>query len=278
MNAFHDVAEAARSEAEQFRRLAEEARAVRDRHRDALETIRQERELLRETAETARSASEEARSASEEARVAAEAARHAVVDAVRATAATLNASLDQMKVVEEMRRTLREIRDVNKLEPNEARVGDGPQSCVHNGTASAGPIEHSRRVWARFAEAPLSRIDSPCEGGGYVPPSFLPRGDASPENSHAVHHRRRAVDRVVTRVRRDLHDRLVRPCAVGHRARAVPGRAAERATHAGIAAPQDGECPVTSAIAAINSPGSSGLATCAWKPAARARVRSSARA
>jgi hypothetical protein len=41
-----------------------------------------------------------------------------MVDAVRATAETLNATLDEMKVVEEMRRTLREIRDVNKLDSN----------------------------------------------------------------------------------------------------------------------------------------------------------------
>jgi hypothetical protein len=38
--------------------------------------------------------------------------------AFRATTDTLNASLEQMKVVEEMRRTLREIKDVNQLEPN----------------------------------------------------------------------------------------------------------------------------------------------------------------
>ena len=50
--------------------------------------------------------------AGEEARVATDAARHAVVDAVRATADALSASLEQMQVVEEMRRrTLREIRD-----------------------------------------------------------------------------------------------------------------------------------------------------------------------
>ena len=104
-------AEAATNEAEQFRRLAEEAREVRDHHREALETIRQEREQLRDTAETARTASEEARGA-------AEAARQAVVDEVRATAETLNATLDEMKVVEEMRRTLREIRDVNHLDSN----------------------------------------------------------------------------------------------------------------------------------------------------------------
>ena len=50
--------------------------------------------------------------AGEEARVATDAGRHAVVDAVRATADALSASLEQMQVVEEMRRrTLREIRD-----------------------------------------------------------------------------------------------------------------------------------------------------------------------
>ncbi len=41
-----------------------------------------------------------------------------MVDAVRATADALNASLEQMKVVEEMRRTLREIRAVNTLDSN----------------------------------------------------------------------------------------------------------------------------------------------------------------
>lgn len=105
------AAESARNEAEEFRRLAEETREVRDHHRDALESIREERERLRETAEVARSASEEARSA-------AEAAREAVVDAVRATAASLDATLAQMKVVEEMRRTLREIKDAGELESN----------------------------------------------------------------------------------------------------------------------------------------------------------------
>jgi hypothetical protein len=41
-----------------------------------------------------------------------------VVDAVRATADTMSASLEQMQVVEDMRRTLREIRDVHKLDSN----------------------------------------------------------------------------------------------------------------------------------------------------------------
>ncbi len=104
-------AELARNEAEEVRRLAEEGREARDRQREALETSRQERERLRDDAETARVAGEDARGA-------AEAARQAVVDAVRATAETLDATLAHMKVVEEMRRTLREIQDVKALDPN----------------------------------------------------------------------------------------------------------------------------------------------------------------
>ena len=46
------------------------------------------------------------------------AAREAVVDTVRATADALSASLEQMQLVEDMRRTLREVRDHNKLESN----------------------------------------------------------------------------------------------------------------------------------------------------------------
>jgi cell fate (sporulation/competence/biofilm development) regulator YmcA (YheA/YmcA/DUF963 family) len=37
---------------------------------------------------------------------------------VHATADALQATLEHMKVVEEMRRTLRDIRDVNKLDSN----------------------------------------------------------------------------------------------------------------------------------------------------------------
>jgi len=103
--------EAARNEAEQVRQLAEDARDVRDQQREALEAIRQEHEQLRDTAETARATNEQNRGA-------AEAARHAVVDGVRATADTLDATLEHMKVVEEMRRTLRDIRDVHKLDSN----------------------------------------------------------------------------------------------------------------------------------------------------------------
>jgi cell fate (sporulation/competence/biofilm development) regulator YmcA (YheA/YmcA/DUF963 family) len=47
-----------------------------------------------------------------------EAARLAAMDAVQVTAETLQATLESMKVVEEMRRTLRDIRDVIKLDSN----------------------------------------------------------------------------------------------------------------------------------------------------------------
>jgi len=104
-------AEAARNDAEQVRQVAEDARDVRDQQREALETIRQEQEQLRHTAETARAANEQNRGA-------AEAARHAVVDGVRATADTLNTTLEHMKVVEQMRRTLRDIGDVYKRDSN----------------------------------------------------------------------------------------------------------------------------------------------------------------
>jgi hypothetical protein len=40
------------------------------------------------------------------------------MDAVNATAEALQATLEQMHMVEEMRRTLRDIRDVNKLPSN----------------------------------------------------------------------------------------------------------------------------------------------------------------
>jgi hypothetical protein len=40
------------------------------------------------------------------------------VDAVRATADALNASLEQMQIVEEMRRTLRDVKDLDELDSN----------------------------------------------------------------------------------------------------------------------------------------------------------------
>jgi len=96
-------AESARNEAERLRRLAEDAREVRDHHRESLELVRREQEWLRNVGERARAAAEEARAAGE-------AARQAVVDAVGATAAALRANLEQMQVVEDMRRALRDLR------------------------------------------------------------------------------------------------------------------------------------------------------------------------
>ena len=91
--------------------MAEEARDVRERQRQALEAVRQERERLREAGEMARNAGEEGRAT-------AEIIRQAVIDAVHATGETLTATLEHMQVVEEMRRTLRDVRDVNKLDSN----------------------------------------------------------------------------------------------------------------------------------------------------------------
>jgi hypothetical protein len=136
-----------------FRRLAEEAREVRDHHCEAIETVRQERERLRETAESvriagedARVAAETARAAIEEARVATDAARQAVVGAVRAIADALNASLEHMRVVEDMRRTLCEITDVNKVDSNQRG-----QSCPQRYSAFRLESQRVVHAGARFA-------------------------------------------------------------------------------------------------------------------------------
>lgn len=105
------AAECARNEAEQLRRLAEEAREARDAQREALEKVRQEREDLRDTAEAARRDRELKRAE-------AETARQAAVEAMHETTNMLAMALDQMKVVEEMRRTLRHIKDVGKPDAN----------------------------------------------------------------------------------------------------------------------------------------------------------------
>jgi hypothetical protein len=103
--------ECARNEAEHLRHLAEEAREARDVQREALETVRQEREQLRTLAEAARSVSEVKRAA-------AETARQAAVEAMHETTDILAIALNQMKVVEEMRRALRDIKDVRKPDTN----------------------------------------------------------------------------------------------------------------------------------------------------------------
>jgi hypothetical protein len=103
-------AECARNEAEQLRHRAEEAREARDVRREALEKVRHEREQLRDIAEAARRVSEVKRAE-------AETARQTAVAAMHDTADVLAIALDQMKVVEAMRRTLRDIKDVRKPDP-----------------------------------------------------------------------------------------------------------------------------------------------------------------
>jgi cell fate (sporulation/competence/biofilm development) regulator YmcA (YheA/YmcA/DUF963 family) len=101
-------AEDARNRAEQFRRAAEEAREMRDQHRASDEAIRQAQERVRESAEAARTATEQARFAAEH-------ARGIAMASVVATAENLKVALDQMTLVEELRRTLRDLRDIDKL-------------------------------------------------------------------------------------------------------------------------------------------------------------------
>jgi hypothetical protein len=91
-------AEAVSSAAEEARDLAENARERCERDREALETSRQEREHAREVAEATRVASEAAR-------VEAEVERRVAVGDVVTAADILRATLEQMKAVEEMRRT-----------------------------------------------------------------------------------------------------------------------------------------------------------------------------
>lgn len=107
----HDanVAVAEASDGEQSRRLAEEQRQLRERDREASEVNRQTKEQLRDAAESARAAAEEARLAAED-------ARHAVVDSVRTTSETLRITLKQMTKIEEMRRSLLNLRDADDSE------------------------------------------------------------------------------------------------------------------------------------------------------------------
>ena len=51
---------------------------------------------------------------------------------------------------------------------------------------------------------------------------------------HAVHHRRHSPDRLAARRRRNVHDRRVRPCVLGHRRRVIRRRPAGRPSIAGI--------------------------------------------
>jgi cell fate (sporulation/competence/biofilm development) regulator YmcA (YheA/YmcA/DUF963 family) len=105
------AAESARNTAEQLRQSAESTRGVREQQREALHDVWHERERVRDTEEAARVASEKTR-------IAAERDREAAMDAMHATAQGLGDTLDRMEVVEDLRRTLRNIRDVNKLDAN----------------------------------------------------------------------------------------------------------------------------------------------------------------
>ena len=105
-----EKAESGRNEAERFRRLAEEAREVRDHHREALEAVRQEQERLREASEAARNAGERKRERPPMPRVT------RLWTLFTPAPKRMQTTLENMKVVEEMRRTLREIRDLNKLD------------------------------------------------------------------------------------------------------------------------------------------------------------------
>jgi hypothetical protein len=85
---------------------------MRDQHRASDEAIRQAQERVRESAEAARTATEQARFAAEH-------ARGIAMASVVATAENLKVALDQMTLVEELRRTLRDLRDIDKLDrPN----------------------------------------------------------------------------------------------------------------------------------------------------------------
>ena len=90
-----DTAESAATEAERAREVAEDAR--------------QEHERAREHAETARKAGESAR-------ITADAERDVALESVHDTAETLKLTLEHMKVVEDLRRTVHAM-----------KTGEGPE-------------------------------------------------------------------------------------------------------------------------------------------------------
>ena len=104
-------AEAARREAEQVRRVAEVTRETSEHDRKTAEVVR----------EGPRRAPTSGRDSARRRRRGAACGRGRAprrVDSVNATAESLKTTLEQMSVVEEMRRMLREIRDTKKLDPN----------------------------------------------------------------------------------------------------------------------------------------------------------------
>jgi hypothetical protein len=79
-------------------------------------------ERHRRQAEGVREKGETARATGEEAAAAADAACHTAMDAVNAAAETLQATLGDMTVVEEIRRTLRDLWDANGPDSDGART------------------------------------------------------------------------------------------------------------------------------------------------------------
>jgi hypothetical protein len=92
--------ERAGTEAQRLRQRAEEAREASERDRESLERIRQEEERTRHRGEADRVAAELARGAADH-------GRGAALEAVRDTTVLLQATLEQMKVVEDLRRGYR---------------------------------------------------------------------------------------------------------------------------------------------------------------------------
>jgi hypothetical protein len=93
------LAEASRAHAEQLREIAERSREDAEALREVVEALRRDREQLREALDAERATGEQKR-------IAAEAIRQEMLETVRATAESLEQTAAQMKVVEDMRRTL----------------------------------------------------------------------------------------------------------------------------------------------------------------------------
>ena len=94
------AADDVRADTEHLRRVAEDNRAVVEAHRQQEETRRETGERRRESAETARTTAEGERAAAER-------IRHDAMVTLGTTAEALHLALQHMKVVEELRRALR---------------------------------------------------------------------------------------------------------------------------------------------------------------------------
>ena len=87
-----------------------------ERVRRAAEEVRESAEVRREEQEAGRAAAERARTIGEETRLSDEDIRHALVDSIRQTAASLQATLERMTTVEEMRRALHGVWTPHKVD------------------------------------------------------------------------------------------------------------------------------------------------------------------